>query len=61
MDDAGDGSAYSKVHAVYHPLMRGAATAYGNRTDGRQLATVTVSLTPAGWRVQSILYFAGTS
>ena len=26
LDDAGDGSAYSKLHAVYHPLLRGAAT-----------------------------------
>ena len=25
LDDAGDGSAYSKLHAVYHPLMRTAA------------------------------------
>lgn len=26
VDDPGDGSAYSKAHAVYHPLMRAAAT-----------------------------------
>jgi class 3 adenylate cyclase len=25
LDDAGDGSAYSKLHAIYHPLMRTAA------------------------------------
>ncbi len=25
MDDAGDGSTYSKIHATYHPLMRTAA------------------------------------
>jgi class 3 adenylate cyclase len=29
VDDAGDGSAYSKQHAIYHPLLRGAATAFG--------------------------------
>lgn len=29
MDDAGDGSAYSKVHAAYHPLMRTAAETLG--------------------------------
>jgi class 3 adenylate cyclase len=29
LDDAGDGSAYSKVHAVYHPLMRTAAATVG--------------------------------
>jgi hypothetical protein len=29
LDDAGDGSAYSKVHSVYHPLMRAAATTVG--------------------------------
>ena len=29
VDDAGDGSAYSRQHAVYHPLLRGAATAFG--------------------------------
>jgi class 3 adenylate cyclase len=29
LDDAGDGSAYSKLHAVYHPLMRAAATTVG--------------------------------
>ena len=29
LDDAGDGSDYSKVHAIYHPLMRAAATTVG--------------------------------
>ena len=29
VDDAGDGSAYSRQHAIYHPLLRGAATAFG--------------------------------
>ncbi|MCC8428810.1 HAMP domain-containing protein [Reyranella aquatilis] len=29
LDDAGDGSAYSKLHAVYHPLMRTAAATLG--------------------------------
>ncbi len=29
LDDAGDGSRYSKLHAVYHPLMRAAATIVG--------------------------------
>ena len=29
LDDAGDGSHYSKVHATYHPLMRAAATILG--------------------------------
>ncbi|ODT17956.1 MAG: cyclase [Kaistia sp. SCN 65-12] len=29
MDDAGDGTAYSKVHAAYHPLMRTAAETLG--------------------------------
>jgi class 3 adenylate cyclase len=29
LDDAGDGSAYSKVHSVYHLLMRAAATTVG--------------------------------
>ena len=29
LDDAGDGSSYSKLHAVYHPLMRAAATTLG--------------------------------
>ena len=29
LDDAGDGGAYSKVHAVYHPLMRTAAATVG--------------------------------
>ncbi len=29
LDNAGDGSAYSKVHAVYHPLMRTAAATLG--------------------------------
>ncbi len=29
VDDAGDGSAYSQQHAIYHPLMRGAAAAFG--------------------------------
>ncbi len=29
MDDAGDGSAYSKHHALYHPLLRAAATSFG--------------------------------
>ena len=29
VDDAGDDSAYSRHHAVYHPLLRGPATAFG--------------------------------
>lgn len=29
MDDAGDGSTYSKVHAIYHPLLRTAAATLG--------------------------------
>lgn len=29
LDDAGDGSDYSKQHAIYHPLMRAAATMVG--------------------------------
>ena len=29
LDDPGDGSAYSKLHAVYHPLMRTAAATLG--------------------------------
>ena len=29
VDDAGDGSAYSAVHAVYHPLLRTAASTLG--------------------------------
>ncbi len=29
LDDAGDGSAYSAQHAVYHPLLRAAATSFG--------------------------------
>ncbi len=29
LDDAGDGSAYSALHAVYHPLLRNAATTVG--------------------------------
>lgn len=29
LDDAGDGSDYSRLHAVYHPLMRAAATTVG--------------------------------
>jgi class 3 adenylate cyclase len=29
LDDPGDGSEYSKLHAVYHPLMRAAATTVG--------------------------------
>ena len=29
LDDAGDGSAYSRIHAIYHPLMRTAATTLG--------------------------------
>ena len=29
LDDAGDGSEYSRLHAVYHPLMRAAATTVG--------------------------------
>ena len=31
LDDAGDGSDYSRLHAIYHPLMRAAAD------DGRLL------------------------
>lgn len=29
IDDAGDGSEYSRLHGVYHPLMRGAAATLG--------------------------------
>jgi class 3 adenylate cyclase len=29
LDDAGDGSDYSKLHAIYHPLMRAAAATVG--------------------------------
>lgn len=29
LDDAGDGSDYSRLHAMYHPLMRAAATTVG--------------------------------
>ncbi|ANT49922.1 adenylate/guanylate cyclase domain-containing protein [Mesorhizobium amorphae] len=29
LDDAGDGSEYSRLHAIYHPLMRAAATTVG--------------------------------
>ena len=29
LDDAGDGSAYSAQHAIYHPLLRSAATSFG--------------------------------
>jgi hypothetical protein len=29
LDDAGDGSTYSRLHAVYHPLMHAAATTVG--------------------------------
>ena len=29
LDDAGDGSDYSRLHAVYHPLMRAAAATVG--------------------------------
>jgi len=29
VDDPGDGSAYTRQHAIYHPLMRGAAAGYG--------------------------------
>src|SRR5262249_7998039 len=29
VDDAGDGSAYSRAHAVFHPLMRNAAATVG--------------------------------
>lgn len=29
LDDAGDGSSYSKQHAIYHPLMRSAAATVG--------------------------------
>jgi class 3 adenylate cyclase len=29
LDDAGDGTAYSKLHAIYHPLMRTAAATLG--------------------------------
>ena len=29
LDDAGDGSDYSRLHAVYHPLLRAAATTVG--------------------------------
>ncbi|HTE82777.1 MAG TPA: adenylate/guanylate cyclase domain-containing protein, partial [Reyranella sp.] len=29
VDDPGDGSTYTRQHAIFHPLMRGAATGYG--------------------------------
>ena len=29
VDDAGDDSAYTKQHAIFHPLMRGAANGFG--------------------------------
>ena len=29
VDDPGDGSAYTKQHTIYHPLLRGAAAAFG--------------------------------
>lgn len=29
LDNAGDGSTYSRIHAIYHPLMRTAATTLG--------------------------------
>jgi class 3 adenylate cyclase len=29
VDDPGDGSTYTKQHAIYHPLMRGAANGFG--------------------------------
>ena len=29
LDDAGDGSDYSRLHAIYHPLMRAAAATVG--------------------------------
>jgi class 3 adenylate cyclase len=29
LDDAGDGSAWSRGHAIYHPLLRAASTGYG--------------------------------
>ena len=29
LDDAGDGSEYTRLHAIYHPLMRAAATTVG--------------------------------
>ncbi|HEY4165626.1 MAG TPA: adenylate/guanylate cyclase domain-containing protein, partial [Reyranella sp.] len=29
LDDAGDGSAYSRMHAIHHPLLRAAATTVG--------------------------------
>ncbi|HSS87422.1 MAG TPA: adenylate/guanylate cyclase domain-containing protein, partial [Reyranella sp.] len=29
LDDAGDGSSYSRQHAIYHPLLRAAATSFG--------------------------------
>ena len=48
LDDAGDGSDYSKLHALYHPLMRGAATTVGffdfmiaDLKSGRLIYTVT--------------------
>jgi class 3 adenylate cyclase len=47
LDDAGDGSVYSKLHATYHPLMRAAATTVGffdfvlvDAKSGRILYTV---------------------
>ena len=33
LDDAGDGSEYSRLHAIYHPLMRAAATTVGFSTS----------------------------
>src|SRR4029078_6343083 len=48
LDDAGDGSDYSKLHAIYHPLMRSAAATVGffdfmiaDPKSGRLIYTVT--------------------
>lgn len=47
LDDAGDGSEYTRLHAIYHPLMRTAATTVGffdfmigNPKSGRLIYTV---------------------
>ena len=48
MNDAGDGSAYSAAHAVYHPLMREAATTVGFRPQGASLERAAAALQSHG-------------
>jgi class 3 adenylate cyclase len=67
LDDAGDGSDYSKLHAIYHPLMRAAATTVGffdfmiaDAKSGRLIYTVakevdfTTSLQAGPYRNSSV-------